>query len=84
MTTSPPHAPATESAGLRAFGRERLDLAPRPVVDRHLVARLDQVRGHGRPHVAQTDEADSSWAQPKHRSWSAAAGPEVQVVRGVP
>ena len=31
----------------RTLGGQRVDLAPRPVVDGHLVARLDQVHGHG-------------------------------------
>ena len=59
MTTSPPHVSGDRVRRLRALGGQRVDLGPRPVVDGDLVARLDQVRGHGRPHVAETDEADS-------------------------
>ena len=59
----------------RAFGGQRVDLAPRPVVDGDLVARLDQVRGHGRPHVAEADEADSHGSGLDHRSWSEGAAP---------
>jgi hypothetical protein len=50
--------------GFRALRNERFHLRPRAVVDGKVMAGLEEVRGHARPHVAESDEADLHGSAP--------------------
>jgi hypothetical protein len=62
--------------GIRALGHQRFDLDGRPVVDGHLMARLQQARRHSGSHVSQPNKSDFHCLPPLTHSALMQSAPE--------